>query len=400
VAEAACRTARPGRNLQDRQGRQGSTGPVIFQLPPGLVRGAAPPLAATPSAEKTGGRPVEAVMAYGTGSRCRRRDASRGSQPPAGDAASSPAGSIYEQVTARIISELEQGTVPWVQPWAAGSAGFALPRNAATGRGYSGINILLLWDAISTCGFASSHWLTFRQALSLGGRVRKGERGAAIVHADSYTPQAERARAAETGEDARSVHFLKKYTVFNLAQCDLPEDVRARLGIDSGSAEAASADEPLIDARMKTIMAGSGADIRFGGDRAYYIPSADYIQLPPPSAFFDTINFNRTAAHELSHWTGHASRLSRDFSGKRDRYAREELVAELSAAFVCAALGIQPTVRHADYLGAWLDILRADSRAIFQAASLASKAADYLLAFEAESSATSIASHVEAKAAA
>jgi antirestriction protein ArdC len=326
-------------------------------------------------------------MAYGTGSRCRRRDGRRGSQPPAGDAAGSPAGNIYEQVTARIISELEQGTVPWVQPWAAGNVGFALPRNAATGRGYSGINILLLWDAIAAGGFASPHWLTFRQTLSLGGNVRKGERGTTIVHADSFTPQAERDRAAETGEEARSVSFLKRYTVFNVAQCDLPEDIRARLGINSGSGDAASLDEPLIDARLQVIMARSGADIRMGGDRAYYVPSADYIQLPPPSAFFDTINFNRTAAHELSHWTGHTSRLNRDFSHKRDSYAREELVAELLAAFVCAALGIQPTVRHADYLGAWLDILRADSRSIFQVASLASKAADYLLAFEAESAA-------------
>jgi antirestriction protein ArdC len=351
-------------------------------LRPGLVRGAAPPLAATPSAEKTGGRPVEAVMAHGTGSRSRRRDGTRGSQPPAEGAAGSPAGSIYEQVTARIISELEQGSVPWAQPWAAGSAAFALPRNAATGRGYSGINILLLWDAIAAGGFASPQWLTFRQALSLGGSVSKGERGTTIVHADSFTPQTERDRAAETGEDARSVPFLKKYTVFNLAQCELPEEVCARLGLDSGSADTAAGEEPQIDARMKTIMARSGADIRMGGDRAYYVPSADYIKLPPPSAFFDTINFNRTAAHELSHWTGHRSRLNRDFSGKRDSYAREELVAELSAAFVCAALGIQPTVRHADYLGAWLDILRADSRAIFQASSLASKAADYLLAFD------------------
>jgi antirestriction protein ArdC len=121
---------------------------------------------------------------------------------------------------------------------------------------------------------------------------------------------------------------------------------------------------------MRVIMANSGADIRYGGDQAYYVPALDYIQLPHPSAFFDIINFNRTAAHELSHHSGHKSRLNRDFGKKygSKSYGMEELVAELSAAFVCASLNIQPTVRHADYLGAWIDIMRADSRAIFQAA--------------------------------
>lgn len=170
--------------------------------------------------------------------------------------------------------------------------------------------------------------------------------------------------------------------MFNVAQCDLPNEAWAKAGIDPAQSVALPVDETLIDARMHSIMANSGADIRYGGDQAYYVPALDFIQLPHPSAFFDIINFNRTAAHELSHWTGHASRLNRSFSGKADAYGREELVAELSAAFVCASLGIQPTVRHADYLGAWLEILRADSRAIFQAASYASKAADYLLAFE------------------
>ena len=114
---------------------------------------------------------------------------------------------------------------------------------------------------------------------------------------------------------------------------------------------------------------------------AFYSPSHDFIQVPPQEAYFEPINWFRTKLHELAHWTGHPSRLNRDFSGKRggEAYAREELVAELGSAFLCAELGVAPTVRHADYLGAWLEVLKADNRAIFQAASLASKAANFVM---------------------
>ena len=131
------------------------------------------------------------------------------------------------------------------------------------------------------------------------------------------------------------------------------------------------------------MIAATRADFRIGGDRAFYVPSDDCIQVPRPEAYFEPINWHRTALHELGHWTGHPSRLARDLSGNfaSNSYGKEELVAEMASAFVCASLGIVPTVRHADYLGAWLDILREDNRAIIRAASAASKAADYLLAF-------------------
>jgi antirestriction protein ArdC len=294
--------------------------------------------------------------------------------------------SIYEDVTSRILTEMEAGVLPWAQPWAnsgGGSASFARPTNASTAKAYSGINILILWSARFERGFACQHWLTFKQALALGGSVRKGEHGTTIVHVDTFTPKGEKQKAIETGEDANRVPFLKRYSVFNIAQCDLPEDALAKAGIDPAQVATSPVDESLIDARMGAIMANSGADIRFGGDQAYYVPAHDYIQLPNPSAFFDVINFNRTAAHELGHWTKHAARLNRDYTARfaTKAYGMEELTAELCAAFVCAALGIHPTVRHADYLGAWIEIMRADCRAIFQAASHASKAADYLLAF-------------------
>ena len=286
---------------------------------------------------------------------------------------------LYQEVTDRIISELEGGRAPWVQPWGAveGGAPLGLPENVATGRRYSGINILLLWGAAIENARTCQTWLTFKQALSLGGAVRKGERGTTVVYADRFTPKAEAERARETGEDAASIPFLKRYTVFNADQCDgLPDDVTA--------APALLPDCEIIP-RAEELIAATGADFRIGGNRAYYVPSEDFIQVPPQPAFFDQINYYRTCFHELGHWTGHKSRLARDLKGRfgSKDYAREELVAEMASAFICAAQSITPTVRHTDYLAGWLDVLRDDKRAILRAASLASKATDYVLAFSA-----------------
>ncbi len=141
--------------------------------------------------------------------------------------------------------------------------------------------------------------------------------------------------------------------------------------------------EGLILPQVEALIRATKADLRLGGDRAFYAPAQDYIQVPRPEAFCEPINWHRTALHELSHWSGHGSRLARDLSSRfgAKSYAREELVAEIASAFLCASLGIVPTVRHADYIGSWLEVLREDSRAIVRAASAASKAADYLLAF-------------------
>ena len=135
---------------------------------------------------------------------------------------------LYDEITNRIITELEQGRLPWVQPWSTTAAGtsVAMPRNAATSRQYSGINILILWGAVIQHGYPTQHWLTFRQALSLGGHVRKGERGITVVYADRFTPEDEKRRAWEAGEEPGSIPFLKRFTVFNVAQCEgLPENV-------------------------------------------------------------------------------------------------------------------------------------------------------------------------------
>ena len=293
--------------------------------------------------------------------------------------------SLYDEITGKIIAELEAGRIPWVQPWgtAAAKAPLAMPKNASTRRQYSGVNVLILWGAVIEQGFAGQSWLTFRQALSLGGHVRKGERGTTVVYADRFIPDDAKKRAAETGEDAQAIPFLKRFTVFNTDQCDeLPDEI----------ATAASPPLPgMIEPRVEALIKATGIDFRIGGDRAYYVPAQDYVQVPPPAAYFEPINWHRTALHELGHASGHHSRLNRDLSGTHGskKYAFEELIAELCAAFSCASLDIVPTVRHADYIGSWLDCLREDNRAIVRAASQASKAADYILGFLADDEAPS-----------
>src|SRR5579863_6993842 len=167
--------------------------------------------------------------------------------------------SLYQEITDKIIAELEAGRIPWVQPWgtAAAKASLAMPRNASTQHRYSGINVLILWGAVIERGFSGQSWLTFRQALGLGGNVRKGERGTAVVYADRFVPNDQRRRATETGEEAQAIPFLKRFTVFNTDQCEgLPEDV----------ASVAPAPPPgLIEPQAGALIAATGAEFRIGG---------------------------------------------------------------------------------------------------------------------------------------
>jgi len=289
--------------------------------------------------------------------------------------------SLYQEITDKIIAELEAGRVPWVQPWgtAAAKASLTMPKHAATHRHYWGINVLILWGAVIERRFSTQNWLTFRQALGLGGNVRKGEHGTTVVCADHFVPDEERKRAERDGDEPSGIRFLKRFTVFNTDQCEglPPEVVSAPSPVP----------ERLMVPQAEALIAATGADFRIGGDRAFYSPNYDFIQVPRPEAYFEPINWHRTALHELGHWTGAAQRLDCDLSGSfgSKKYAQEELVAEITSAFVCASLGIVPTVRHSDYIGSWLEVLREDDRSIVRAASAASKAADYLLAFCPES---------------
>lgn len=309
-------------------------------------------------------------------------DTDRKGRQRAAASGAAPRGDIYAEITDKIVAQIEAGILPWVQPWSgSGGAALSIPKNASTRKAYSGVNILLLWDALFARGFERNQWLTFKQALSLGGAVRKGQIGTTAVYADSFVPKAEQARAeAKVGgeDEPRRIAFLKRFTLFNIAQCDgLPDDLFAPVA-------PVSAVDPVPVA--EALLVASGAVIQRGGEHAFYQPGGDFIRIPEQSSFFAPINFYRTALHELTHWTGHPTRLARDFTGRfgSEAYAREELVAELGSAFLCASLGIVPTVRHADYIGNWLAVLKNDSRAIVSAASHASKASDFCLAFTAQ----------------
>ena len=208
----------------------------------------------------------------------------------------------------------------------------------------------------------------------MGANVKKGAKGSLVVYADRMTKN----DGGEDGEETEhSVYFMKGYTVFNAEQV---EGLPARF---YATASAPTLDQVQRNQKADLFFADTGADIRHGGNRAFYAPAADYVQLPPFVAFEDAESYYATLAHELTHWTKHPTRLDRQLGGKRfgdEGYAREELVAEIGAAFLCCDLGITPTPRedHAAYLADWLRVLKADRRAIFQAAAHAQKAADYL----------------------
>ena len=271
---------------------------------------------------------------------------------------------LYAETTARIIAKLEQGVEPWKRGW---NKSTAIPMNAISNRPYSGINVLLFWLSADR-GYARPRYVTFKQALDAGGHVRKGEHGEKVY----YFKQLE-VEDRETGEE-KTIPMLREYTVFNVAQCDgLPD--RVVLGAELGNANPDTR-EGVADAFIRS----TGADFREGTGQPMYVPSKDFIAVPDFADFHSRPEYYGAAFHELVHWTGHKSRLDRDLKGRFGKlsYATEELVAELGAAFLCAEFGFDMTGSNAAYLASWLELLKADKRAIFTAASKAQKAADYL----------------------
>ncbi len=280
---------------------------------------------------------------------------------------------IYQSITDKIIAELEAGTVPWIRPWAGGDDPF--PRNALSQRPYRGINTIVLGLEALCRGYTTHQWLTFRQALQLGGHIRKGERSSTIIYYELRQVEKADSEALAEGDDdeKRFLPLLKVFHVFNLDQVDgLPNEYRA--APDTGPAwEPSEIAERIIEC--------SGAEIRHGGFRAFYSPPNDLIYLPLRSSFRDQASYYSTALHELCHWTGHASRLGRKL-GKRfgeSAYAMEELIAEMGAAFLAAHCRLEVQVQHANYIASWLEVLKRDKRAVFTASAQAQKAADYLL---------------------
>jgi antirestriction protein ArdC len=290
---------------------------------------------------------------------------------------------LYQSVTDRIVSSLEQGVRPWMKPWSAEhAAGWITRPLRANGLAYQGINVLVLWSESVAKGYSAPIWMTFRQALELNAHVRKGERGSTVVYASKITRTG---TDAETGEDRQeTIPFLKSYTVFNVEQIEgLPAHFHAIA-------------EPRLDPvqrieRAEAFFANTKADIRHGGNMAYYNIGSDFVQMPPFEAFRDAESYYASLAHECTHWTRHKSRLDRDLGRKKwgdAGYAMEELVAELGSAFLCADLDLSPEVRedHAAYVANWLEVLKNDKRAIFSAAAHAQKAADYLARLQPDAS--------------
>jgi antirestriction protein ArdC len=275
---------------------------------------------------------------------------------------------LYSEVSARIVAELEAGAAPWIKPWSA-TPGANTPCNAPTNRPYSGANVVLLWMAQSR-GYRTPRYLTFNQAVELGGSVRRGEHGTKVY----FVKQLQVAdRDGEEG-DTRIVPMMREYTVFNVEQCDgLPERV-----LRMGEIKRRNPDER--DATIDEFLKCSGAEIREGAGEAYYRPGDDYISMPRFAAFRSAADFYGVAFHELGHWTGHKARLDRDLRSRfgERAYAAEELVAELCAAFLAAEFSIDGDLRHAGYIASWIGLLKADGRAFFTACSRAQAAADYL----------------------
>jgi antirestriction protein ArdC len=277
---------------------------------------------------------------------------------------------IYQTVTDNIIKALEAGVKPWRCPWKRRGLVSGLPSNYTTHDAYSGINIMLLWCSAAEQGFQDSRWMTYRQAASIGAQVRRGERGTMVIFYKTLEKEKD-----DGGTEC--IPVLKHFTVFNVAQIDgLP-----RSGSDAQPVPPTADNfDPLPQA--EALFKRSGATITERGQEAFFRSATDEIYLPERHLFRNAEDFYATGLHELTHWSGGKTRLSRDMTGRfgSEDYAFEELVAELGCAFLMADLGICGDVQHESYIASWLKKLHDDKRYIFRAASAASKAHRYLMA--------------------
>jgi antirestriction protein ArdC len=263
---------------------------------------------------------------------------------------------IAQTITDSIIKQLESGVAPWVKPW--NSNGIDAPYNPVAKRYYNGINFIQL----SMMPGSTYNWVTYKQAQSVGAQVRKGSKGVQVIY---FSPLEVKDKVSD---EIKKIPMLKTYTVFNADQVDgleLPAPAERNMNETIQSCEA------FIKAQR--------ALIKFGGNRAFYVPSADYIQLPGLDQFKSSADYYATTLHELSHWTGHESRLNRDFSGRfgNEAYAFEELVAELGSAMLCAHLKLDGQLQHSSYIASWLKVLKDDPKNILKASALAQKILNY-----------------------
>lgn len=283
---------------------------------------------------------------------------------------------VAAEITGLIIRKLEEGVAPWSRPWRVGGAGGRPLRHCGTP--YTGINTVYLWAIADANGYRSRYWMTYRQAEALGGHVRRGETGSLSVYYSSFKKT--EANPVTGAESERNIRFLRHYIVFNADQIDgLPAYFYP------AEDDIAPVDPSVRQSAIDGFFGAIPAEVRHGGDRAFFHPTFDYIQLPHPRSFRTMDHYASVRAHETTHWSGGTSRLARTF-GKRfgdQAYSFEELVAEIGSGLVCAHLGLPNELHdsHASYVAHWLGILRADKTAIIHAASKAEQAFNYLLGF-------------------
>ncbi len=277
---------------------------------------------------------------------------------------------VYTRVTDQIIKAIEAGAAEWRMPWHISDSWDIFPVNAQTKKPYRGVNVVALWATAEELGYPSGIWGTYRQWSEMGAQVRKGEKSSHIVF---WKTSGSGAETEEEGDESRGTRlFAKHYSVFNAAQVDgFTPPVPPELPPPSERIE-----------RADDFFHALGADIRHGGNVAFYRMEADYIQMPRFEAFPEPLGYYAILAHEAVHWTGAKSRLNRDL-GKRfglQAQGMEELIAELGAAFLCGSLRLsnEPRPDHAAYIANWLEVLKADKRAIFTAASKAQAATDWM----------------------
>ena len=277
----------------------------------------------------------------------------------------------YQEVTDKIVAMLEAGRKPWINPWDKnGAAMMGRPVNAVTGKAYSGINHMILLSSDLAMQTGDPRWCTYNKAAEKKWQVRKGSKAETIY----FYSRIELKNELDDEGNPKSIPLLKAFPVFHASQIDgIPEYVSVNRNHNW----------PVIEA-AEEIIRGSGADVRIGGNQAYYSPATDHIQMPPKESFHTVEGYAATKLHELGHWTGHSSRLNRTF-GKAfgdENYAMEELRAELASAFIGSELGLTAELEnHTSYIGSWLEKLKNDKREIFRAAKDAQKIADLVLNF-------------------
>lgn len=278
---------------------------------------------------------------------------------------------LYQKITDKILADMERGVMPWRRDWQSKQRDAlpGMPSNALTGKAYRGINILLLWIAADEIGSNDMRFATYKQAQDAGGNVIKGSKSFPIFFFNMLEKEDK-----DTGK-LKKIPMLRQFNIFHVSQC---KNCNWKTATIDGKAS-----KPEMPEYTTEFIAALGANVKHGithNGTPCYIPVLDRVEMPFPDEFSTHDSYRRILYHELIHWTGNTKRCNRDFSGSfgTAKYAREELIAELGAAFVCAEFGIAYDTRHASYIDIWIKCLREDNKAIMQAASAAQKAVDYI----------------------